>query len=509
MKATRTKLFLFLACIPVFIHFYLLQQTLINYPQWGDDFLFLELLDYSKTHSITEIFSALFIPHNQIHIIAWAKGVAYFSHLFSGTLNFKMLNLLVNIQWIAILFIFYRYLLRKKYALMHLIGMACCLFAPLANQDSYSLLGSLTHTSSLLFLVSIAYLIESQTKIGLLMILIAIYPLVLTEGWAMLAIGSFVVMYNKHAYARIITGLSGIGLIYFAFHLSQQPPSKGNILTLVSHLPMAFFTFLGNFAWPLSDSYRNIINASAGIILLGVSGLLFLKQRALTMPWIIWLQLLATALMVCLGRGGGDLETLVLSERFHSYSTMALVSTYMLLIPYARRKWSNVFIGFSVIYFIGSWILFMPVGNKLTNRLRADVTNAIKQNACTNYPVPSTNFRLIKDKGLFQYSSDDIIEVQPSVVSTYHSLETPVTNQELQLTIGDKVQESDKRWLAIQSMKNSNAVYILPFFSDKAQRPKIVHINSLQLTEFKGQNLWLYTESQTGKAQSEYLGTIK
>jgi len=509
MKATKTKLFLFLACIPVFIHFYLLQQTLINYPQWGDDFLFLELLDYSKTHSVTETFSALFIPHNQIHIIAWAKGIAYLNHLISGTFNFKLLNLLVNIQWIAILFIFYRYLIRNKYPLVHLLGIACCLFAPLANQDSYSLLGSLTHTSSLLFLVSIAYLIENQTKKGLLVILLALYPLILTEGWAMFVIGSFLVIYNKHAYARTITGLCTLGLIYFAFHLNQQPPSNENILALVSHMPVAFFTFLGNFAWPISDSYRNIINASAGIIILCISSLLFSKQRGITMPFIIWLQLLATAFMVCIGRGGGNLETLVLSERFHSYSTMALVSTYLILIPYAGGKWSNVFIGFSVIYFIGSWVIFMPVGNKLTNRLRADLTNAVKQNACTSYQVPSTNFRLIKDKDLYKYSSADIIEVQTSAVSSYQSLETPISNQELQLAIDAKAQESDNRWLAIQSKANTDAIFIAPFFSDKAKKSKIVHINSLQLTDLKGKNLWLYTEHRKGETQTKYLGTIK
>ena len=227
------------------------------------------------------------------------------------------------------------------------------------------------------------------------------------------------------------------------------------------------------------------------------------------MPFIIWLQLLATAFMVCIGRGGGNLETLVLSERFHSYSTMALVSTYLILIPYAGGKWSNVFIGFSVIYFIGSWVIFMPVGNKLTNRLRADLTNAVKQNACTSYQVPSTNFRLIKDKDLYKYSSADIIEVQTSAVSYYQSLETPISNQELQLAIDAKAQESDNRWLAIQSKANTDAIFIAPFFSDKAKKSKIVHINSLQLTDLKGKNLWLYTEHRKGETQTKYLGTIK
>ncbi|WP_395768255.1 hypothetical protein [Aquirufa sp.] len=511
MKATKTKLFLFLACIPVFIHFCLLQQTLINYPHWGDDFLFLELLDYAKSHSIAETFVALFTPHNQIHIIAWAKSIVLLSSLFSGPLNFKILTILANAQWLAILYLLYRYVKHKQYPSGHFVGIAFCLLAPFANLDSYSLLGSLSHTSSLLFMLGIAYLIETDEKKPLLVFLFMAYPLVLTEGWVMLVVGSTILLYNKHPYARIISSLSVLGLIFFAFHLSQQPSSTKFTLGLLATIPKAFFTFLGNFAWPISDSYRNLINASSGIFILFISLLFFWKQRGsrqvtrIPLPYIIWLQILATAFMVCLGRGGENLETLVLSERFYPYSTMALISTYLIVIPYFKDK---VLIGFSIIYFIGSFILFMPEGQQLNSRLQSDITNAIQQDASLSYPVPTSSFRLINDETIFHGEPNDLLAIQLPKVSDDKKIEYTDNLGELKLQIEDKNQINDQRWLVIQSKAKADSIFFAPFFLDKAKKPKIIHFNSLQLTDLRRKNLWLFTKYENGKTQTNYIGSI-
>lgn len=512
MKLTRTQLFLLIACIPIFIHFFLLQQTLINYPNWGDDFLFLELIDYSNKHTFFATFAQLLIPHNQIHIVAWAKSLTLISYFISGSLNYKVLTILANIQWLAIFYIIYRYLKHKGYAPFHLIGMACCLFAPAANLDNYSLLGSLSHTSSLLVLVCIAYLIENNTKNPLLLLLFLIFPLVLTEGWAMFAVGSGVLLINKHPYTKIVAAISVFGLAIFAFHLSRQAGSTGNSSSVLSHIPFAFFTFLGNFAWPVSDSLRIIINALTGILIFTLSFICFWKQknrlRPFSFPYILWLQILATASMVCLGRNGGNLESLVLSERFHSYSTIALVATYLIFIPNISQTWGKVLTALSMVYFIGSWILFVPLGKQLTNRLRADATNAYLSNICTSYLIPTRNFRLVQENKAFTWTQDELLAYQIPKISIKKPLLAEQVGTELRLGIPEKIEQSDNRWLIIQSEKYPDSTCISPFFLDKVRKPKIIRINSLQLTNFKHKNIWLFTQHHDQKSQIQYLGSL-
>ena len=514
MKLSRTQLFFSLACIPIFIHFFLLQQTLINYPNWGDDFLFLELLDYSNKHTLSETLGQLLIPHNQIHILVWAKSITLISYFISGSLNYKLLTILANIQWLAIFYIIYLYLKHKGYASIHLIGIACCLFAPAANLDNYSLLGSLSHTSSLLVLVSIAYLIENNTKNPLLILLFLIFPLVLTEGWAMFAVGSGVLLINKHPYTKIVAAISVFGLAIFALHLSHQTAAPSNAVRLLEHVPLAFFTFLGNFAWPISDTFRIAINATAGFLILTTSFLLFWKHKnavqPFSMPHILWLQLLAITGMVCLGRNGGNLETLVLSERFHSYSTIALVATYLILIPNLNRpSWRMVLTSCTVIYFVGSLILFLPIRRQLKERMLADATNAYRLKSCTNYLIPTTNFRLVHDRKLFQWDAKDILPFQLPVKPKVKIAIRAVQDRELRLNIPAKTSQTDQRWLAVQSMANPDSTFLLAFTSDKPNKLKIARINSMQLTNFKYKNLWLFTLHRNQKSQIQYVGSLE
>jgi hypothetical protein len=209
--------------------------------------------------------------------------------------------------------------------------------------------------------------------------------------------------------------------------------------------------------------------------------------------------------MVCLGRGGENLETLVLSERFYPYSTMALISTYLIVIPYFKDK---VPIGSSIIYFIGSFILFMPEGQQLNSRLQSDITNAIQQDASLSYPVPTSSFRLINDETIFHGEPNDLLAIQLPKVSDDKKIEYTDNLGELKLQIEDKNQIRDQRWLVIQSKAKADSIFFAPFFLDKAKKTKIIHFNSLQLTDLRRKNLWLFTKYENGKTQTNYIGAI-
>ena len=181
-------LFLIILIVPIVLHFFNLFQTIINYPNFGDDFVYVELIEHVNKYGMNETIQQIFKLHNHVHLIAGSKIFVLIAYFLTGNLNFRLLTIISNIQLLLILYIFFIYLKEKKYNKWHILVLAFLLFAPFSSIDNYSLLGSLTHTSSLLILVIISFLAEFNLKSKWLLFWVLIYPLCQTDGWMMLLI---------------------------------------------------------------------------------------------------------------------------------------------------------------------------------------------------------------------------------------------------------------------------------------------------------------------------------
>jgi hypothetical protein len=236
------------------------------------------------------------------------------------------------------------------------------------------------------------------------------------------------------------------------------------------------------------------------------------------MPIILWLQVLATGAMICVGRSQGNtISTLILSERFHSYATFALIGTYLLGIPLfnkssVRRK---LIVFASCLYFTGSYYYFTKGQDAFHNRLRADITNAHQQASLLSYPASSNQISSLMHANYFQVDSTDLLPCKPAIPAEYKALNAySIENRNGQIslqinTIPEKKSPEDQRWLAIQFTTNPDSTYLVSFVRDQANRPRVVHINSLQLTSMMQKNLWLYTLKANGEGETAYLGSIK
>jgi len=153
--------------------------------------------------------------------------------------------------------------------------------------------------------------------------------------------------------------------------------------------------------------------------------------------------------------------------------------------------------------------------NKLHSRLRADVSNAFLQSACTSYPMPSAQIHSFLHAPYYQVNSDELIKTTlpyPYNIKEIH-LEIEKKNDgafSVRINnIPNKENREDLRWIILQSTQHPTNQLILPFHADKANRPKILEVNSMQLAGLNHKNLWLYTIQTDKTTKLAYLGSSK
>ena len=91
-----------LILIPAAIHFFLLNKFLVNFPSWSDDFIYLDLIDKFDNNSWHGRLTKIFAFHNSIHRIAFSRTLLHLYFKIIGNINFKVIIILANLQWISI-----------------------------------------------------------------------------------------------------------------------------------------------------------------------------------------------------------------------------------------------------------------------------------------------------------------------------------------------------------------------------------------------------------------------
>ncbi len=524
MKLSRKLILICFVIAPIVIHFCFLTSTIINFPTWGDDFLFFELIEHLQKDSSWGFIQFLFKPHNYIHLVVFGKLLVLMEYFILESLQLKWIIIYANLLLLGISFTFYRYLKIQQYSLEYLIPIVCFLFAPFASIDNYNLIGVVTHTASLLFLTLIANLVAKRRQSLTLLLLLGIYPLVATEGWGMLPLMGIYMFITHHPMKKSVLVMSVFALAGLGYLIIQQPTStaSSSFVQLLIQSPLALLTFLGNIAWPLSDTYKIAINTTIGGSLLIISLWSMWNNRNNRSTWefpvIIWLQVLLTGTMICIGRSqGSTIATLVLSERFYSYSSFAGIACYLMLVPIMKRSAKNkmFIIISSMIYYLGSCYYFFSNQSQLRNRLLADLTNAYQQSASTSYPVESSPLRSMVHAPFYKVLSGDLLSLQIPKNSLFKPIQVIIEKHSIGQfslkfpAIPEKNSPREQRWLAIQSITHPDSTFFVAFVSDKAHKPKIIRINSLQLTDLNQKNFWLYSKSEDGQEKAIYLGSLK
>ena len=399
MNKPYQLLWSFVLFVPIFIHFFLLQKYLINFPSWADDFTFIQIIKQKNQSSFFEFFPLLFEAHNEIHRIVFSRLLVLLMYFFSGEFSFKTFTILANIQMIGILIPFYLYIKKKAWSIWHLIPISLLLFSGYGNLDNFSLNGALVHTSSLLFLVWIAYgLICSKQRIMPIILSLAM-PFVATEGLAMLPLVAFVLFQEKHKLALPFLLLAFI-IIYYYPHGTKVEVLAMNFSRFFS-IAYGFISFMGISRIPISDTYRILICAIQGFIILTFVFILLIKAnrnhrlKEFAFPAIILYLIAATGILICIGRFAlGPISLIATAGRFNSYGLLPLIAIYLMSI----ETWGNLKLLFPIIfcYYLASIYFAIPHLDLYKNRQKGDLINAFYQNKSVNYDI-GENHTLLKN----------------------------------------------------------------------------------------------------------------
>ncbi|RXK48918.1 hypothetical protein ESB04_08175 [Aquirufa rosea] len=450
----------------LFFHFYRLHLYTLNFPNWGDDYAFLELIDYVKNHNLTENISYIFHFHNQIHRIAYARLWVVIQYAIGGELNFKTAIFLANLQLILLLIPFHLFLQKIKRSPWHLIGIACLLFSPLGNLDNYNLIGVLQHTGSILFLVWISYgLFYAENSFWVLFLALC-YPFVSTEGLAFLPMVTYV-WWTKNSKLKIVFSLLAITVIVFYFHdYVGTSSSKGSFSWL--HLK-GLLIFLGNWALPISDSFRAWINLLAGTLVLlyftwKIIGSISIK---LSFPALLFLQVLATGVLICLGRASmGDLELITLSDRFLLYGHITLLAVYGNLLINKnftfRLAWGLLLSG---AWMLASFFMARRPLQEITLRWKSDLLGAYFFQNASSYNCPEETIQLLT-KSYFSFNPLEIPKKLPAFQEKNNIQILPFRQEfkdgQLALSwknLPEKKSQTDQRFIVIKELQAHKTIF--------------------------------------------------
>ncbi len=505
MKQKHVLWIILLASIPAVLHFAKLTHLLINFPSFGDDFQYLQLVEFIQHHSFFENAEAIFQPHNQIHRIAYGRLIMLISYCFWGFVDFKWMTIIANFQLLAIAIPIFLYLKKEKHSLWHMIPISLILFSSYGNLDNFGFIGVSQHTGSILFLVWISYgLMYAENKLWVLFLALA-YPFVSTEGIAFLPIVAFVFWKTKSRLTYYFAGAVVIVILIYVSGLSFSEKTQAINPPILTYI-MAFFSFLGLFMIKVSDTYVGLINMATGILVCLLVAFAILKdqKRFISFPTLLMAQVMIVGLLICIGRSSqGDLVSIVNSERFLFYGLISLIGLYLccLSIPIFSKSLIPL-TGLAITFYILSYFYSIGALENMRLRIKSDVNNAHNFMPLSSYSISPLDYELINHRSYYHLPKDEIISLDTAQFSSnlkplkiksidslgsgkYHvNLENPIINENKTLFALWVDRKLKTKWM------------ISPLFNNKTGRTPFfnVHFDSQnQLINFE-----LYMMELTG-----------
>ena len=419
MKQKHALWIILIACIPAILHFVKLNHLLVNFPSFGDDFQYLQLVEFIQHHSFFENVEAIFHPHNQIHRIVYGRLIMLISYCFLGFIDFKWMTILANLQLLAIAIPIFLYLKKEKQ--WHMVPISFILFSSYGNLDNFGFIGVSQHTGSVMFLVWISYgLMYAENKLWVLLLAL-IYPFVSTEGIAFLPIVAFVSWKNNSQYSYYFAGFALIIILLYVSGLSFSEKTQVNSTSILTYL-MAFSSFLGLFMIKISDTYVGLINMAAGILLclILLYGIKKGQIRLISFPVLLIAQVILVGILICIGRSSqGDLVDIVNSERFLFYGIINLIGLYLccINIPLFSKNLIPVTV-LALTYYILSYFYSIDPLENMRLRLRSDINNAHNNAPLSSYSISPLDYELINHRSYYRLPKDEIISLDTALFTT-------------------------------------------------------------------------------------------
>jgi hypothetical protein len=418
MAKSHNVFLVVLILIPAAIHFFLLNKFVVNFPSWSDDFIYLDLIEKFDKISWHERLTNIFAFHNSIHRIAFSRTLLLLYFKIIGTINFKVIIMLANLQWIAILWVIYKYLKREQLSIWYLVGVSIFLFSVNGNLDNYGLIGVLQHLSSILCMVLISYGLIYKPKHIWPLFITLLYPFVSTEGLVFIFWVLSYLYFTKSKFRVTFTFLFTLLFVfYFRDYVGDHSDmTKADYLEKIYLILKGILVFLGSslkhnvsIAWMIG---LFIIAYFGYFLWQTISEKIASKPSVRLFPLFLFVQTLMTGALIAIGRvliGGEVSLQLLLADRFYTYGAFLLVILYLMLIVDLKNK---AFLK-PAYYLIPACIFgifsFSHAQSRLfylTNSVRLDASNAFLFKKSANYILTSRDSYLLSKAGLYHFPSE-------------------------------------------------------------------------------------------------------
>lgn len=412
-------LILFICGLFVILHFVNLSSYLINFPNWGDDLIFLSyFIDLPGLEGVG-FWNRTAEFHGFIHRIIGARLLTAFYHIFTDEFNFKSITIFANVLLVSAIYPIYQLIKKAKINTWHLIPMTGLLFAWNGNMDNYALIGVLVHGISLILLIWIAYLISQPNSQKWGIALSLLYPFFSSEGLAFIPIVIVLLFYqrDRKIWLFSLAGVLVILLYFLNYHAPNTSSGNSSVAKFI-FLIQGSIVFIGG-----AIKHHVIISMITGTFLIGNVGYTLLryhqsKDPALLFAGLIFVQIIATGAMITLGRGNvesGDLNALF-AERFSFYGAVFICITYFVWIQpqHFQLPVSKLYLLIPTL----SWVILSAIAaypklNNLHNRLQADASNAFYFKLNTWYPFGPPEMKLLTHQGTYQFPSE-LFTIKPT-----------------------------------------------------------------------------------------------
>ena len=418
MAKQRNIFLVVLILIPVAIHFFLLDKFLVDFPSWGDDIIYLDLIEKFDRISWPERLTNIFDFHSYIHRIAFSRTLILLYFKIIGTINFKVIIMLANLQSAAILWIIFKYLKREQLSIWYLVGVSILLFSVNGNLDNYGLIGVLQHLSSILFMVLISYgLIYKPSHIWPLFMTL-LYPFVITEGLVFIL---WVLCYLYFTKSKFRGTFTIVFTLIFVFYFHNYEGDHSN-MPKTDYVEKIYLFVKGILVYLGSSLKHNVSIAWViGLFILAYCGQFLwqtisektaLRPSARLFPLFLFVQTLLTGALIAIGRvsnGGEAALQVLLADRFYTYGAFLLVILYLMLILDLKNRSFLKPVYYLIPASIFGVFSFLNAQTRLfdlKNRVQLDASNAFLFKKSANYILTSRDSYLLSNAGLYHFPTE-------------------------------------------------------------------------------------------------------
>ncbi|HEV7378860.1 MAG TPA: hypothetical protein VGN64_03650, partial [Dyadobacter sp.] len=359
-KHLLSSIWVILSLIPVILFGMYIFSFALNAP-YNDDIALIATINHINNPE-SNLFHTILEQQND-HRIVFSRLATILIYWFSGEMNFRTMILFGYINLALLGYAFYLIFKSQKQPFVYFVPVTILLFSPIVQATHLWGITSFEYTLAIAFsLYSLYFLQPSKTNSWMLAMLFAVAAsLSNLDGLCVLPVGLTWLIIQKRAKESLTYGGFMVVYLFLFFSNFHFSPSTASPIgaNFIGNAIKGFVSFSGGIVKVISDSHAYSLSLVAGGVFITVFLVIFIRKILATsgtkdqllpvnLMDISFLELLACAFMIALGRAAHSAESMV-AIRFQIYAVSLLILLYLIVISNISNRRIKRIVGLSFI----------------------------------------------------------------------------------------------------------------------------------------------------------------